>query len=443
MFDYLLLLLGPVIDPFLQGDIWPLILRFVPFVVFYELPYSLLIYTGMWKYLYGRTLQPYTPDYRPDVSVIIICYNEGALVQGTIRTIAEQLYPGRIEMFAMIDGAADNEETYRAAQDMSEYVLGLKNRSLMVVPKWQRGGRVSNINTALNYLSGDIVMVLDGDTSFDNNMVAMAVRHFIDPSVVAVSGCLRVRNADESLVASLQAVEYFISIQTAKTGLSEFNIVNNVSGAFGVFRHATVDLVKGWDAGTAEDLDMTIRIKQYFGRYGKKFRIVFDPEAIGFTDVPATLEGFFKQRQRWDGDLSFIYFKKHAKAFRPALVGWPNFLMLVINGLYSQIVLPGILFIYTIWLVFRYPLYYVLSLLLAVYIFYYLVLLVMYVTSVIFISERKKEDLKRLPLLLIFPLFTFSARINSFLATVLEICFKSHKDSSMAPWWVTKKSKFD
>lgn len=135
-------------------------------------------------------------------------------------------------------------------------------------------------------------MALDGDTSFDNNMVERVTRHFEDPAVSAVSGCLRVRNADESLAAALQAIEYFVSIQSSKTGLSSFNVVNNISGAFGVFRKSVLELVGGWDAGTAEDLDMTLRIKNYFGRYKKNSRIIFDPEAIGHTDVPATFKGF-------------------------------------------------------------------------------------------------------------------------------------------------------
>lgn len=343
----------------------------------------------------------------------------------------------------MIDGAARNKDTYEAAIEMRGYVRSFAARSLEVVPKWQRGGRVSNINTGLNYVNGEILFILDGDTSFDNDMVERAVRHFEDPSVAAVSGCLRVRNADSSLVASLQAVEYFISIQTAKTGLSEFNLVNNVSGAFGIFRRSVVELVRGWDAGTAEDLDMTLRIKQYFGRYGGKFRIVFDPEAMGHTDVPDTLLGYFRQRIRWDGDLPFIYFKKHWRAFSARLLGWPNFIMAVLNGLYSQIVLPFIIFTYTLWLFWEYPLSYVLSLLFVVYLFYFLLLTAMYVTSLIFISERKKDDLSRLPLLPLFPLFIFSSRINSLVATIYELVFKSHKDSSMAPWWVTRKSKFD
>jgi len=443
MMTFLMQILEPVIAPFIMGDKWPLVLRFIPFVIFYELPYSLLIYVGLWRYLYERKKKQYPQSYAPKVSAIITCYGEGRRVRDTIRSLTEQLYSGYIEINVVVDGAAANKNTYDAALSMKDYVSDFKSRFIRVIPKWQRGGRVSSINTALNYVSGDIVFVVDGDTSFDNDMVSKAVRHFIDPEVAAVSGCLRVNNADVSLAASLQAMEYFVSIETTKTGLSEFNVVNNISGAFGVFRRKVIDLVLGWDAGTAEDLDITMRIKQYFGRYKNKFRIVFDPEAMGFTDVPDTFAGFFVQRQRWDGDLSFIYFRKHAKAFKPSMVGWPNFLMLVVAGLYSQIVLPAMLFFYTLWLFWQYPLYYVLSLLLMVYIFYFALISIMYITSVIFISERKKEDAARIPLLLIFPFFTFCSRINSFFAMLLEIVMKGHRDSSMAPWWVAKKSKFD
>ena len=429
--------------PFANGDFWPVVMRFMPFVIFYELPYTLLVYLGVWKYRYERCTNEIRAAYFPDVSCIVTCYGEGEGVRQTIRSLSEQIYPGSIEIIAMIDGAAANKDTYEAALEMEHDVKKTKGRNLIVVPKWQRGGRVSNVNTGLNYAANEIIMVLDGDTSFDNNMVERATRHFADPAVVAVSGCLRVRNADTSLVASLQAVEYFISIQTAKAGLSEYNIVNNISGAFGVFRKKTIDLVWGWDAGTAEDLDLTLRIKQYFGRYKKNSKIVFDPEAIGFTDVPETLGGYFRQRQRWDGDLPFIYFKKHNKAFTPALIGWRNFLMIVVTGLYSQIVLPFIIFLYTLWLFYYYPLYYLGGLMFVVYLFYFIMLSVMYLTAVFFISERRASDLSRVPLLLIFPLFTFVSRINGMAATLYEFFSGAHKDSSMAPWWVTKKSKFN
>lgn len=428
--------------PLLENGTWSLVLQFMPFVLFFELPLALMIVVGVLKYTILRKFEGERRPFFPSVSCIITCYSEGRDIQQTIKSLTEQIYPGKIEILAMIDGAAKNTLTYDAALEMSEYVSRFENRKLIIVPKWQRGGRVSSLNTGLNFASGEILMALDGDTSFDNNMVERVTRHFEDPAVSAVSGCLRVRNADESLTASLQAIEYFVSIQASRTGLSSFNLVNNISGAFGVFRKNILELVGGWDAGTAEDLDLTLRIKNYFGRYKEKFRIVFDPEAMGHTDVPATFKGFLKQRKRWDGDLSYLYFRKHSSSIKPKMLGWPNFLMVISTGIFSQIVMPVLIFVYMMWLFIHYPIGYATAVLLLVYLFYFLLLSAMYLFFVACLSERPKEDLSRLCFLPVMPLFAFAARMNSLVATIWEITASGHKDTAMAPWWVTKKSKF-
>jgi hypothetical protein len=131
---------------------------------------------------------------------------------------------------------------------MEAYVAGLARRELTVVPKWQRGGRVSGLNTGLTLATTEVLMAMDGDTSFDNDMVAKAVGHFLDPEVVGVAGSLRVRNVAATLWTRLQAIEYALSIQSAKAGLSEFNVVNNISGAFGIFR---IDLSQAFLQGCA------------------------------------------------------------------------------------------------------------------------------------------------------------------------------------------------
>jgi cellulose synthase/poly-beta-1,6-N-acetylglucosamine synthase-like glycosyltransferase len=419
---------------------WDMILQFIPFVIFFELPMYLLIFLGVLKYCLTPGPDPAERRNYPSVSCLITCYSEGKAVQGTIRTLAEQIYPGRIQILPMIDGASRNRDTLEAALGMAGEVGRLPRRSLKVIPKWQRGGRVSALNTGLNFATGEVVMALDGDTSFDNDMVEKATRHFEDPSVGCVSGCLRVRNAGVSLVTRLQAIEYFLSIQASKTGLGAFGVVNNISGAFGIFRRSVLDLIRGWDAGTAEDLDLTLRVKNYARRGG--FRIVFDPEALGFTDVPDTLMGFLKQRMRWDGDLSYLYFRKHAHSFNPRLVGWKNFILLLWSGLFFQIVMPLLIILYTGYLFITYPLGYVLELLALIYLFYFLILAVLFLVFVLLISERPREDLKGLPYLPLVPCFAFLCRINNGFATLWEILGKGHRDSSMAPWWTLRKSKF-
>jgi len=416
-------------------------LRFFPFVLLLELPLYLLVTAGIVRY----GLREHRPDRQreryPRVSCLVICYAEGEDLRKTIHSLAQQDYPGFIEIIAMVDGAVQNRATLEAARGAASLVEGLPRRRLVVLPKWPRGGRVSALNAGLRMATGEVVMALDGDTSFDNDMVRQATRHFDDPRVVGVAGCLRVRNARASLVTRLQALEYMLSIGAGKTGLSEFNLVNNISGAFGVFRTAFIRNLGGWDAGTAEDLDLTLRIKQYFGRH-PGLRIVFDPHAVGHTDAPPTWPGFFRQRQRWDGDLYYLYVRKFRHNLRPRLLGWPNFLFLAFNGLFLQLVMPFMIVAYTGWLFWTLPAGTALGILGFVYLAYLVALLLFFLLYVVVVSERPRDDLGYLGWLGLFPLFAFVNRLHCALSTLQEIFLETHLDSSMAPWWVLRKTKF-
>jgi cellulose synthase/poly-beta-1,6-N-acetylglucosamine synthase-like glycosyltransferase len=416
-------------------------LKFFPFALLLELPLYVLVIAGIVRF----GLREHRPDRQreryPRVSCLITCYSEGEDVRKTIHSLAQQDYPGTIEIIAMVDGAVQNRATLDAARRAQDLVEGMPRRKLIVLPKWQRGGRVSALNAGLQMASGEVVMALDGDTSFDNDMVRHATRHFDDPRVVAVAGCLRVRNAKASLVTRLQALEYMLSIGAGKTGLSEFNLVNNISGAFGVFRTAFIRNLGGWDAGTAEDLDMTLRIKQYFGRH-PGLRIVFDPHAVGHTDAPHTWMGFFRQRLRWDGDLFYLYVRKFGRNLRPRLLGWPNFLFVTFNGLFLQVVMPFMIVAYTGLLFWTLPAGAVLGVLAFVYLVYLAALLIFFLLYVVVVSERPHEDVAYLGWVVVFPLFAFVNRVHCSLSTLQEMFLKAHLDSSMAPWWVLRKTKF-
>ena len=254
MLHTLILLLA---SPFNHG-MMQFALKFIPYVLFLELPLYIFIILGIIRYFIRKDDEILEEkNYYPKVSCIVTCYSEGKGVAITIRSLTEQIYPGVIEIIPVVDGAVQNKETYQAAKQLETYVRRFTNRILKVVPKWQRGSRVSSLNAGLNMATGEVVMALDGDTSFDNNMVRDACIHFADPNVVGVAGSLRVRNVFQNLVTRLQGLEYLLSIHASKVGLSEFNVVNNISGAFGIFRRRFLEKIGGWDAGTAEDLDQT------------------------------------------------------------------------------------------------------------------------------------------------------------------------------------------
>jgi len=423
-----------------EGGGLALLVSLFPAFLLLELPLNLLVLVGVLRWHRRRRRQvPASDGYRPRVSCVITCYSEGRDVQKTLQSLCEQVYPGEIEMIPVVDGASVNQGTLQAVREFRVDPRLYPRRHLRPIAKWQRGGRVSSLNTGLAFSTGEIVMALDGDTSFDNNMVAAIARHFADPRVPAVAGCLRVRNVFASWVTALQALEYLLSIQLSKIGLAEWNVVNNVSGAFGAFRRSFLVRIGGWDTHTAEDLDLTLRIKSYIRR--ENLRIPFEPEAIGHTDAPATLRQFLMQRLRWDGDLFFIYLRKHRHSITPRLLGWRNFLITLLTGFFFQLILPFILLGYLLagLLLLPWPQLLVLGGL--IYLFYLGVTLVLYLTQLLLVSERPRQDLMLAPLIPLFPLCMLGIRCWSAVAILNEILRRGHEETSMAPWWVLKKAK--
>ena len=124
--------------------------------------------------------------------------------------------------------------------------------------------------------------------------------------------------------------------------MTEFDIINNISGAFGAFRTPFLKHLGGWDTGTAEDLSLTTRIKAFIHRNpGKK--IGFEPNAVAHTDAPVTFKELFNQRVRWDSDLVYVYFRKYWRLITPSIIGWRNTLQYVFMGIFLQVLVSFIL----------------------------------------------------------------------------------------------------
>ncbi|WP_309676514.1 glycosyltransferase [Pseudomonas sp.] len=410
-----------------------------PLFLIFELPLMIMVMLGVLRWFTRRrTRVPKFSLYRPKVSCIITCYSEGMDVQTTLLSLCEQTYPGHIEMIPVVDGATVNQPTLSAVRSFNVDPQLYPRRHLRPIAKWQRGGRVSSLNAGLSLASGEIVMALDGDTSFDNNMVSSIVRHFEDPSVPAVAGSLRVRNVWASWVTAMQALEYLLSIHMSKIGLAEWNLVNNVSGAFGAFRRSFLVKIGGWNTHTAEDLDLTLRIKSYFKRHD--LRIPFEPEAIGHTDAPSTLSQFLMQRLRWDGDLFFLYIRKHNHNINPNLLGWPTFLMILLSGFFFQLVLPFLIFSYTLLALFVLPGKTLLFLFVLIYALYLTITAMLFGAMLVMVSDRPAKDFILGLLVPFFPLFMLLLRCWSAVAMLNEIFRRGHEESSMAPWWVLKRA---
>ena len=180
--------------------------------------------------------------------------------------------------------------------------------TLLSIPN---GGKANAINTGLRQASGPIVVALDADTQLEHDTVSKLVCWFVDPKIGAVSGNAKVGNRI-NLLTRWQALEYITSQNLERRALAALGCITVVPGAVGAWRRDALTELGGFPLDTlAEDQDLTVAIQ----RAG--YQVIFDPEAIGWTEAPDTLKALVNQRFRWAfGTLQCLW--KHSDAvFNP------------------------------------------------------------------------------------------------------------------------------
>ena len=126
-----------------------------------------------------------------------------------------------------------------------------------------------------------------------------------------MGGNLEVRNHQESLATSLQAIEYLKVILTGRLVTSTLGIYRIISGAFGAFRADIIHRIGGWDIGPGLDGDITVKIRKL------GYKVHFQPSAHGLTSVPNSFAKLTKQRLRWDKSIIRFRLRKHRDIFYP------------------------------------------------------------------------------------------------------------------------------
>jgi len=245
----------------------------------------------------------------PSVSIVLVGHNEEDALEACVRSLQEQSYTD-FEIVIVSDGSTDR---------MSAVARSLVQRGLAarILSTDLRGGKSSGINLAWRMAAGDIIINVDCDCSFDRFAIEHLVRGLDDPRVGAVCGDVAPRNAQASVMAQFQEIEYLQSISVGKRMANAIDQVVCASGAFSAFRRSALE-----DVGGGEDLDVTLRMRR------NGWRIAYAPEAVCYTDVPTTAFQYIRQRLRWERDAIWIRYRKHMRAlnpFSPAFRPWEAF----------------------------------------------------------------------------------------------------------------------
>ena len=263
------------------------------------------------------------PEYKPEVTVLIPAFNEEAVIVDTVRAALAPEYK-KLEVIVIDDGSIDRTaELVRAnfGSDPRVRLLLQPNR-----------GKPAALNHGLAEATGEIVVSIDADTIVDPLAIPRLVRHFADPKVGAVAGNVKVMNRNRWLTR-WQALEYITSQNLEKRAFDLLNCIPVVPGAAGAWRTELLRANGGFSGDTvAEDTDLTLTIRR------NGWKILYDEDAVGRTEVPETIDALIRQRFRWTfGTLQAVW--KHRDAVgkrRYGTLGW----IAIPNIFLFQIVLP-------------------------------------------------------------------------------------------------------
>lgn len=303
MFDF-----GMFTDAFdvLTNNPWDALVGMFWFTLLFEIPRYAMGFGGTLAMIYKDRVDPPYPHLPNDlgrVSILIAGHNEADAIERGVRSIREQSF-NNFEIVCVSDGSTD--ETFDIMKRLQREGLVDKVAGCQI-----RGGKSSAINLAARLASGDILIVIDCDCTFDRDAIEEILKPFSNPEVGAVSGNVLVKNGDHSVVAALQTIEYMITITLGKALMDMFGQVAIISGAFGAFRRSAWQRVNGMDPGPGEDFDITLRLRH------AGYKIVFAHRSVCYTDVPIALFNLMRQRNRWERDAFWIRFRKFGRTINP------------------------------------------------------------------------------------------------------------------------------
>lgn len=153
-------------------------------VVYAYFGYPLLIW-GLARW-FGRQSAPIVPSINseslPSISLLIAAYNEEAVIEERIQNALAMDYPpAKYEIVVASDGSDDAT---------AAIVRRHENRGVRLLNYAERRGKAAVLNTAIEEVTGEIVLLSDANTQIDTCAARKLVRWFQDPGVGVVSGRL-------------------------------------------------------------------------------------------------------------------------------------------------------------------------------------------------------------------------------------------------------------
>ena len=146
--------------------------------------------------------KPKNKDYscQPFVLIIVPTYNEAKVIAKRMKNLFGLNYPeDKYEIIVVDSGSTDNTAEI-VEETIKEHEKDKPN--LRLIKEKERKGKASAINLGKKHAEGEIVLITDANSIFDESVLKEMMPHFKDKKIGAVGGRYCVANPGNPLAAS-------------------------------------------------------------------------------------------------------------------------------------------------------------------------------------------------------------------------------------------------
>jgi len=235
----------------------------------------------------------------PTVTVIIPAYNEGHDVAKSIDSIARSNSPRhKLQIIAIDDGSKDDTWLHMesAARRHSDIVCAIKMD--------KNGGKRQGLRVGFALAHGDVLVTMDSDSVVERDALRSLVTPIaVDPRIGAVAGNVKVQNRDAGILPRMMRASFVLAFDFTRAYQSRIRSVLCTPGAFSAYRRSAVEAVlTDWNNQTWCGKPSTIAedraLSNLILREGHE--VVFQSDAVVWTNVPTTYKQMAKMYQRWE-----------------------------------------------------------------------------------------------------------------------------------------------
>lgn len=227
----------------------------------------------------------------PTVALLLPARDEELSIAQTLEAIARLDYPRDSLRVVMVDDCSNDRtplimQSYAQAHPNFTYHRTSSRRSL---------GKAAALNDALQAVKeGEIVYVLDADSTPDAACVRAAVQHFADDRVGAVTGAPFPSRDCSSFASYYAYLETLVHRSVTTRAKDILGLAPPIFGSNCAYRRSAIERVGGLRNGALlEDSDLVLAL------YSEGYAVHFEPRAVSHLAMPRTVSSYVRQHARW------------------------------------------------------------------------------------------------------------------------------------------------